>query len=131
MPAPPSSQPPSEAGQKDEAWAGAPLSESAPHAGATERVRAGLVAMKGEKPDLARLGPEEQKNELGRRLYELVASIEPEQASRVTGKLLELDTGEVRRSRVQRWGMRWLHGGRRGRARAHAARREKRAHPLR
>mmetsp|Transcript_30570 Transcript_30570/g.42168 ORF Transcript_30570/g.42168 Transcript_30570/m.42168 type:complete len:751 (+) Transcript_30570:52-2304(+) len=44
---------------------------------------------------LAAMSEEEQKNALGERLYARIESQEPEQAAKITGMLLEMDTTEI------------------------------------
>lgn len=45
--------------------------------------------------DLANMTPEEQKNALGERLYVRIQEINPQQAAKITGMLLEMDTPEI------------------------------------
>jgi len=44
---------------------------------------------------LAKMTPEEQKNALGERLYAKIVEINPNQAAKITGMLLEMETGEI------------------------------------
>lgn len=45
--------------------------------------------------NLAKMTPEEQKNTLGERLYAKIMEINPSQAAKITGMLLEMETGEI------------------------------------
>jgi polyadenylate-binding protein len=45
--------------------------------------------------NLAKMTPEEQKNALGERLYAKIMEINPNQAAKITGMLLEMETGEI------------------------------------
>lgn len=45
--------------------------------------------------NLAKMTPEEQKNALGERLYSKIMEINPAQAAKITGMLLEMETGEI------------------------------------
>jgi len=45
--------------------------------------------------DLSKMSPEEQKNALGERLYVKIQEINPGQAAKITGMLLEMDTPEI------------------------------------
>ena len=44
---------------------------------------------------LASLSPEQQKNVLGERLYNYIHKRQPEQSSKITGMLLEMDNSEI------------------------------------
>lgn len=44
---------------------------------------------------LAKMTPEEQKNALGERLYAKIVEVNPTQAAKITGMLLEMETGEI------------------------------------
>jgi polyadenylate-binding protein len=44
---------------------------------------------------LAKMTPEEQKNSLGERLYAKISELQPVQAAKITGMLLEMDTPEI------------------------------------
>jgi polyadenylate-binding protein len=44
---------------------------------------------------LAKMTPEEQKNSLGERLYAKISEMQPVQAAKITGMLLEMDTPEI------------------------------------
>jgi polyadenylate-binding protein len=44
---------------------------------------------------LAKMTPEEQKNTLGERLYAKISEMQPVQAAKITGMLLEMDTPEI------------------------------------
>jgi len=44
---------------------------------------------------LAKMTPEEQKNTLGERLYSKISELQPAQAAKITGMLLEMDTPEI------------------------------------
>ena len=44
---------------------------------------------------LAKMTPEEQKNSLGERLYSKISELQPAQAAKITGMLLEMDTPEI------------------------------------
>jgi polyadenylate-binding protein len=45
--------------------------------------------------NLAKMTPEEQKNALGERLYSKIMEVNPSQAAKITGMLLEMETGEI------------------------------------
>lgn len=45
--------------------------------------------------ELSKMSPEEQKNALGERLYAKIQDINPQQAAKITGMLLEMDTPEI------------------------------------
>jgi polyadenylate-binding protein len=45
--------------------------------------------------ELSKMSPEEQKNALGERLYAKIQEINPQQAAKITGMLLEMDTPEI------------------------------------
>lgn len=45
--------------------------------------------------DLTKMSPEEQKNALGERLYVKIQELRPNQAAKITGMLLEMDTPEI------------------------------------
>lgn len=45
--------------------------------------------------ELSKMSPEEQKNALGERLYARIQEINPQQAAKITGMLLEMDTPEI------------------------------------
>uniref|UniRef100_A0A7S1M569 PABP n=1 Tax=Neobodo designis TaxID=312471 RepID=A0A7S1M569_NEODS len=45
--------------------------------------------------ELSKMTPEEQKNALGERLYARIQEINPQQAAKITGMLLEMDTPEI------------------------------------
>ena len=45
--------------------------------------------------ELSKMSPEEQKNALGERLYAKIQEINPDQAAKITGMLLEMDTPEI------------------------------------
>jgi polyadenylate-binding protein len=45
--------------------------------------------------DLSKMTPEEQKNTLGERLYVKITELRPQQAAKITGMLLEMDTPEI------------------------------------
>ena len=45
--------------------------------------------------NLAKMTPEEQKNALGERLYSKIMELNPTQAAKITGMLLEMETGEI------------------------------------
>eukprot|EP00455_Lapot_gusevi_P015915 TRINITY_DN1811_c0_g1_i3.p1 TRINITY_DN1811_c0_g1~~TRINITY_DN1811_c0_g1_i3.p1 ORF type:complete len:518 (+),score=124.62 TRINITY_DN1811_c0_g1_i3:82-1635(+) len=45
--------------------------------------------------NLAKMSPEEQKNALGERLYSKINEVNPSQAAKITGMLLEMETGEI------------------------------------
>jgi len=45
--------------------------------------------------DLSKLPPEEQKNALGEKLYVKIHEVNPQQAPKITGMLLEMDIPEI------------------------------------
>ena len=44
---------------------------------------------------LAAQTPEQQKQLLGERLYQLISQVQPSNAGKITGMLLEMDNGEL------------------------------------
>lgn len=44
---------------------------------------------------LANMSAEERKNALGERLYAQIVTIDPQQAAKITGMLLEMDNAEI------------------------------------
>lgn len=82
--APPGQYPPHQSGMRRPYVAG----QQPPHKGARRPEPLTAAA-------LAAASPEQQKRLLGERLFPLVASREPEAASKITGMLLEMDNAEL------------------------------------